>query len=130
MSRGRFTAHRRVLTGRSCMFCATASTQRYRVDQLMPLHNHCDCAVAPIIGDADPGQIINHDLLGSLKKAGGSKYWKQRGLVDIDQDGNFLVAGPGGTSRVLQVAERQHGELGPVLVDRHDDFTSPADIAA
>lgn len=62
--------YRRVLTGRSCGFCATASTQRYRSADLLPIHPGCDCDVGEIIGETDPGQIINRELLTELKAQG------------------------------------------------------------
>ena len=75
--------YRRVLTGRSCAFCATASTQRYKSADLLPLHPSCDCDIAEIFGTEDPGQIINRDLLTDLKdakrEAGGRPY-----VVDAD----------------------------------------------
>lgn len=109
--------YRRVLTGKSCMFCATASTQRYRGSDLMPLHGRCDCAVAPIYGDTDPGHVINGQVLGKLK-ANGKGYWKQRGFVDANGDPIPPDAAP--------IAIRQHGELGPQLVDRHEHFDGPS----
>lgn len=127
----RIVGYRRILTGRSCMFCATASTQRYTSGDLMPLHAHCDCGVGPIIGSADPGRVINRTLLRALKREGGSKYWNDRGFVDFDEDGNFLVKAAGSEDPVrLEVAVRQHGELGPVLVDARHSFTGPSGIAA
>lgn len=63
---------RRVLTGRSCVMCAIASTQRYRRAELLPIHSHCDCDVAPIIGDVDPGRIINRELYRELRRSGAS----------------------------------------------------------
>lgn len=85
----RIVGYRRVLTGESCSLCQIASTQRYRapyprIDRdgrpkytaadfagsLMPIHTHCDCSVAPIIGTSDPGQVINRELLDRLKAAG------------------------------------------------------------
>jgi hypothetical protein len=62
--------YRRVLTGSSCALCALASTQRYHRENLMPIHSHCDCGVSPIIGDRDPGRIINRPLHKKLKDAG------------------------------------------------------------
>jgi hypothetical protein len=71
-TRRNITGYRRVLTGRSCTLCAIASTQRYRRGQLAPIHNNCDCDVAPIYGDADPGRIVNRDLYNELKRSGAS----------------------------------------------------------
>lgn len=104
--------YRRTLTGASCRFCAVASTQRYTVaagPNLMPLHHHCDCGVAPIIGDHDPGQVINRDLLAKLKKEGATDYWSGGGLVDAE--GNALPKPP----KPPKVVESVHGELGPVF---------------
>lgn len=65
------SGYRRVLTGsKSCRLCVTASTQRYNVGKLQPIHTHCDCKVMPIIGDNDPGQVINSDLLAELHRQG------------------------------------------------------------
>lgn len=68
----RVVGYRRVLTGDSCVLCATASTQRYHRGQLHPIHSHCDCGVAEIYGHADPGQVINSRLLEQLKVTGAS----------------------------------------------------------
>jgi len=69
-SRPWVVGYRRVLVGKSCGFCATASTQRYTLAELLPLHPACDCGVAEILGNKDPGQIINRDLLNDLKAEG------------------------------------------------------------
>lgn len=116
----RIVGYRRVLTGQSCAFCATASTVRYRTDQLMPIHNRCDCGVAPILGTFDPGHTINAKLVADLKRAartlGTRDYWKARHLV-IDEDG---------TVHLPNVAVHEHGELGPVLTDSTDHFDGPS----
>jgi hypothetical protein len=119
----RIVGYRRVLTGRSCVLCGVASTQRYRTDQLMPIHNHCDCGVAPIIGDQDPGNVLNRQAVRQLKAdTGRADYWNARGVVD---DQGRLVAKPNADV----VAVHMHGELGPVLTDRSQNFTGPGDIA-
>jgi hypothetical protein len=114
---------RRVLTGSSCVFCATASTQRYKRADLAPLHGRCDCTIAPIAGDVDPGRVINRDLLFELK-ARGPDYWRQRGFVDAD--GNPIDP----TTAPDLVAVHHHGEMGQVLTRAGDDFTGPSDLAA
>ena len=128
-SADRVVGYRRVLSGRSCLMCATASTQRYRHGDLMPIHGHCDCGVAPIIGDHDPGHVINRGLLRDLRKQGGSSYWQKSGFVDMTEDGTATVL-VGGKQRTLEVAVHQHGELGPVLTDRRHNFASEGDLAA
>lgn len=116
--------YRRVLTGKSCALCGTASTQRYKTGTLMPLHTSCDCGVAPIIGDKDPGHIINKPLLNDLKAAGRQvpdpDYWRSRHIT-VDADGTVTLP---------KIAVHEHGELGPVLTDASHNFTGPGDIAA
>lgn len=114
----RIVGYRRVLTGKSCAFCATASTQRYTAQNLMPIHGSCDCGVAPIYGDRDPGRVVNRKLLNDLKVGGGPQYWKDQGIT-VDEAGQVVKAdGP------LRVAVHDHGELGPVLGDADHEFTS------
>lgn len=127
MTRSKVVGYRRVLTGKSCALCAAASTQRYHSDSLMPIHQHCDCGIAPIIGSADPGRVINADQLQQLK-AQGPQYWNKRGF-GIDEDGQIFARSdrsPLGSKvegddadwrqrRPVRVDIEDHGELGPVL---------------
>jgi hypothetical protein len=113
----RIVGYRRALTGDSCALCAVASTQRYRTEDLMPIHDHCDCEVVPIIGDRDPGHVINRDLLGDLKAEGGPQYWNDRGLR-VDETGRVYRT----DDEPLIVAEHTHGELGPVIADAEHAF--------
>ena len=53
--------YRRVLAGDGCEFCVEASEETYGSDDLMPLHAGCQCSVAPIVGDEDPGETLNHE---------------------------------------------------------------------
>lgn len=36
----------------------------------MPIHTKCHCTTAPIIGRKDPGQIVDKDLLQTIKESG------------------------------------------------------------
>lgn len=117
--------YRRTLTGtENCALCALASTQRYRKSDLMPIHPGCDCGVAPIAGDRDPGLVINEELyeqtMRVLEESGtqDTHAWsgKQYRTWKADRD----------VSRIITV--RQHGEYGPTLTWRHHEFTSAADI--
>lgn len=120
----RIVGYRRVLTGRSCALCATASTQRYHKADLMPIHGRCDCSVAPIFGQSDPGQVINRRLVSNLrtaaKRTGGGDYARSRHL-SVDEDG---------TVRLPDVAVHRHGELGPTITVKGEHFTGPGGIAA
>jgi hypothetical protein len=117
----RVVGYMRVLTGESCGLCATASTQRYKTSDLMPIHDRCDCGVEPILaGEKPAGRVINRDLLGRLKDqrvdTSDSASLKH---VRVDPDGNVVLP---------QVQVVEHGEIGPVLVDAAHDFKSPADL--
>lgn len=108
----RIVGYRRTLTGKSCALCAAASTQRYRgknAKLLMPIHDHCDCGVAPILAGSDPGHVINRKVLDRLR-ARGPEYWKSNGFVDPDGNPMDPATVPTDFARV-----EQHDELGPYL---------------
>lgn len=46
----RIVGYRRVLNPPSCKLCEAASTRTYRIADLMPIHEHCDCTVQPLYG--------------------------------------------------------------------------------
>lgn len=116
----RIFGYRRVLRGSSCALCATASTQRYKRNQLAPIHSRCDCGVAPIFASADPGQVINRPLVNRLKAAakqtGAGDYAKNRHIT-IGEDGNVALP---------EIKVHNHGELGPVLTEASHAFTGPS----
>lgn len=51
----RIGAYRRIPDPTACDFCRAASGQLYHTADLMPLHNHCGCGVAPV-GDMTGGR--------------------------------------------------------------------------
>lgn len=143
-SRPWVVGYRRVLTGRSCAFCATASTQRYKSADLLPLHPSCDCDIAEIFGTEDPGQVINRELLTDLKatktEAGGRPYVVEAdGSIRYKRTENLLgpdgqpLRTPSGEIRrqvvagdKVRVETVKHGELGPMLTDaKHATKTAP-----
>lgn len=102
------TRYRRVLTGsEDCPRCAIASTNVYKTGDLLPIHQHCDCTVEPIIDDAPAIDLSSLQLTGDRAAA---------------------VAA--GESYESLVAVHEHGELGPVIAWASDHFTGPGDIAA
>lgn len=109
--------YRRVLTGQeNCALCSIASTQRYRRGDLMPIHPGCDCDVAEIRGNVDPGQVIEPERLEQLHQAAN------------DQLGQ---SGRGGRAPdYSNIMVREHGEYGPTLTWRDQKFTGPSDLAA
>lgn len=107
---------RRVLTGReNCGLCVIASTQRYRRGNLLPIHPGCDCDIDVLPPGVDLDQVIDVDLLNSTH----------------DQVKAFAgVADRGGRAvdyRKL-IVTHEHGEVGPVLAWRGQQFTSKADL--
>lgn len=109
--------YRRELTGRkSCGLCAVATTQRYHKADLMPIHPHCDCAVMPLYGTHDPGQVIDEERLADVHSA----------IAD-----RFGVSDPGARDLVdyrQALIVHEHGEIGPVLAIRGQSFTGPGDL--
>jgi hypothetical protein len=79
----------------SCGTCAAASTRLYKVGDLLPMHNGCKCTVLPVVGQSDPGDVLNQHDLKLL----------------------YGVAGSTGRADLAKIRYRvdQHGELGPVL---------------
>lgn len=100
----------------NCAMCLIAATQRYRRENLNPIHPACDCTVEPIFGP-DPGQVIDPDLLEQVHTAveeltGAS----DRGAREPDY------------RKLLVQMTAEHGELGTLLVRPLDHFTGPGDV--
>lgn len=131
---------RRVLTGaESCGLCVIASTQRYHKADLLPIHPNCDCVIAPIYGDQDPGRVINSkrvtdDAAPTGESRSGVPVFEDDQLIDTDlltQDVHDAILREFGQvafdarqldyRKVLLVQE--HGELGPVLAVARHKFT-------
>lgn len=98
--------YKRVPDAHACVFCLTASTQRYSTAELMPMHAHCGCSVMPLVGAS--AHIVDSGLLARLKAASGRPdYWNDPKAA---------------------IAVHEHGELGPVLTPAGDHFTGPAGL--
>lgn len=102
---------RRIPTGSfTCALCLVASTQRYHKLDLMPIHPGCDCRVAPIIGESDPGQVVDADFLEQIHKAVEKQFgMSARDARSIDY-------------RKIPIVQH-HGEFGPTLAVRGQHFT-------
>jgi hypothetical protein len=100
--------YERVLTGaQSCALCYVASTQRYHVEDLLPIHPGCDCGVAPIV---DTGQqIIYPDRLAATHQAVEDRLGSQD-------------PGARAPDYRKQIVVHEHGEIGPVLAVRGQHF--------
>lgn len=96
--------YRRVLTGReNCALCVVASTQRYWVEDLLPIHPGCDCNVAPLPKGVDPAaQVIDEETL----EAAHAAIQEELGISDRS------ARAPDYRQMLLTT---EHGEYGPVL---------------
>jgi hypothetical protein len=111
------TGWRRVLVGpENCAMCVVASTQRYRIENLNPLHPACDCQVEPIYGP-DPGRVIEPELLEAVHDA----------VQTLTGHANRGGRAPD-YRKLLVSCTAQHGELGTLLVRPSDKFTSAANL--
>lgn len=109
---------RRVLSGlENCALCVIASTQRYTVEDLNPIHPNCDCQVLGIFG-RDPGQVIEPDLLEQVHEA----------VQALTGQADRGARAPDYRQLMVQMTP-QHGELGTLLVRPRDRFTGPGDLA-
>lgn len=109
---------RRVLSGlENCALCTIASTQRYTVEDLNPIHPNCDCQVQGIFG-RDPGQVIDPDLLEQVHAA----------VEELTGQADRGARAPDYRQLMVQMTP-QHGEIGTLLVRPRDRFTGPGDLA-
>ncbi len=103
----------RVLTGlENCALCSIASTQRYHVKDLMPIHPGCDCGADTVNANFDPGHILDPQFLEETH-------------AHVEQ----FVGGSdrGGRSPDYRelIITRENGEWGPTLTWLSDRFTGP-----
>lgn len=91
--------YRRVPDADACSFCRLIAGQRYTTDQLMPVHNRCGCGVG-VITEANRG-----DFTGNPEND-----------LSVTRDDVSAVV-------------RDHGELGPLVVNGAHAFTGPADLS-
>lgn len=89
-----------------CGLCLAASDRVYKVSELLPIHDRCKCTTAEITEDYDPGEANQVDLEALYDAAGST-------------DGRAL--------KEIRFQVNEHGELGPVLTRRGDNFQRRGD---
>lgn len=99
----------------NCALCLIASTQRYRKRDLLPIHPGCDCLVKIVKGDYDPGQVIDEAKLNAIHRA------VEDALGTYDRGGRAV------DYRQI-IVQHDHGEIGPVIGFKGQNFTGPDDI--
>lgn len=126
------TGYRRVLgPGDNCGLCIAASSQRYRVHDLMAIHNNCGCVVVPLYDGERPSRDAYEEVLelSEFRPDLGDPYETHARVlsrVRMDgggRDGPRILHRHGERSTTLpEVRIREHGELGPTLTDASHSF--------
>lgn len=122
MQRSGAVMFQRVLTGReNCALCTIASTQRYWVKDLLPIHPGCDCSTKPLFGD--PKQhVINRSKLEQVHDAIEAEFG------GTDRGARYLDGHNERSDYLDLIVDQEHGELGPTLTWREQKFTGPAEV--
>lgn len=94
----------------TCGLCIAAADRVYGVEELMPLHDRCQCIVLPVTRYADPGGTLNDLDLAEVYASSTSN--RARDL------------------REVRVRVEMHGELGPRLVNAGHRSTTPGERTA
>lgn len=114
MTRRKIQKYRRIIRPEAsksgtCGLCIAAADRVYYRSTLLPVHDNCECEIAPIIGNHDPGYSLNRADLDALYAAAGST-----GRQDLSR---------------VRITTHHHGELGPVLAEAGQSFRGPAAVA-
>ena len=107
---------RRVLIGSvNCALCVVASTQRYTIEDLNPIHPACDCEVDPVFGASD--SVIEPELLERVHAA----------VESLTGEADRGARAPDYRQLLVSMTP-EHGELGRMLVRPRDRFTTAAQL--
>jgi len=123
----------RTLTGaENCALCTIASTQRYTRGDLMPIHPGCDCGEMPIYGNEDPGQVIDQVRLDQTYDSIEQELQLNPDFGARDAGLGKVINSPTEGQKLADYTEivvtSEHGEYGPTLRWRDQDFTGPSDL--
>lgn len=126
----RIVGYARTLTGsENCALCTIASTQRYTRGDLMPIHPGCDCGEMPIYGTQDPGQVIDEIRLDKTYESIEQQLKLSPDFGARDAGLGKVINSPGEGQKLADYTElvvvSDHGEFGPTLRWRDQDFTGP-----
>lgn len=138
MQRLGFKHYRRVLTGNeNCALCVIASTQTYPSGNLMPIHPGCDCHAEGVRSLRRNQFVIDQDLLDMTHDAVAAKLGRSefsaRDLGLDKRTARTTKRAPEGlqlSDYTELIITREHGEMGPLLTWRDDNFTGPTRFAS
>lgn len=129
----RIVGYVRTLTGsENCALCTIASTQRYTRGDLLPIHPGCDCGEMPIFGEQDPGQVIDEVRLDQTYDSIEEQLQVSPDFGARDAGLGKVITSPTEGQKLADYTElvvtSEHGEYGPTLRWRDQDFTGPSDL--
>lgn len=113
----RVLGYRRVVNpvAETCGLCVVASTRVYGKAELMPIHIHCGCSVAPIYGETPlEGSTVDNDRLQAVyeRSLGDQETIKRMRFEPGELPASDF---PEGAFSNLNVATAWDSELGPTL---------------
>lgn len=112
---------RRVTGGNPCALCEIAADQVYFSDDLMPIHDNCECDVEEDTGERLTSHQLEYHHIGFVDR-----------LIDIGQQvkaiGSLADEDAPAEAYHNLVSIQQHGELGPVLTWKGQGFTGPGEL--
>lgn len=109
----------RVTGPKPCWLCSIASTQTYYTEDLLPIHPGCNCSVKPVPLHEE---TLQEDFNPEQLLLNTNEQTKMMGALIEDEAGIRQFRD--------RVAVRQHGEIGPTLTWKHQNFTGPDQVAA
>ncbi len=105
------TGWKRVLVGEvNCALCVVASTQRYRIKDLNPIHPACDCEIEPLFGEDE--RVIDPESLAAVHAA----------VAELTGRSDAGARAPDYRELLIRRMTPDHGELGPMLVHPRHRF--------
>ncbi|MDR1265925.1 MAG: hypothetical protein LBK42_10310 [Propionibacteriaceae bacterium] len=79
--------HPELSLGGTCGLCVVAADRIYKVRDLMPLHDRCNCLPAPVTARSDPGLRLNQTDLDRLYDAAGGTDAARLKRVRVTENG-------------------------------------------
>lgn len=124
MRKSKVQFYRRVPTSSNpCELCEIASSDIYATNELMPIHDNCSCDIEII---DNPEDLEQHELQAQADEGfdpPAPDGLQKEDIAKLNEDD----ASPQDYRDLIQV--REHGEIGPMLTWRSQDFTGPNEIA-
>lgn len=115
---GHIQTYARVVGSKPCWLCAIAATQVYYTEDLLPIHPGCNCSVKPIPKGGERA-IRNGFNPDEILAATDDQMKMMSSLVESEAPLSKYQD---------KLAIRDHGEIGPMLTWKHQNFIGPTDL--